>query len=119
MPWKPPEKKKDEKDEKKDEAADPTMRASSSSATNLTREQRGSRTRAVSAEKAQDKLKTTEAVAPWLLHDPKSTLSLGDASTVARMQRDEGLSKAEAERKLKWQKDMKKTGVTAGQAAAR
>jgi hypothetical protein len=67
-------------------------------------------------EEAAAKAKATEKYAPWLLHDSKSKLSLGDASTVQRMMRDDNITKEEAEKKLKWMRD---TGGTTTKDAAK
>ena len=106
----PPKKKKDDEDTS-DKAV--SRQSKLPSYTTAGQEQ----AKSVAAEEAANKAKDTEKLAPWLLHTPKSTLGLGDTAAVARMQREEGLSKADAEKKLKWQKDMKNKGVTAGQAS--
>jgi len=115
-----PKKKKEEEEATKEEAKTkviaPVVTMTRSGA--QTPKEIAERRKAETAEKGQTHLAATEKFAPWLTHNAKSSLSLGDAAEVGRLQREEGMSKADAEKKVKWKKDMRASGITAGEASA-
>jgi hypothetical protein len=68
-------------------------------------------------EEASKDAEHMEVIAPWMLREPTSSLSLGDASAVQRIMREEKLPRAEAERKVRWQRDEKNKGLKGSDVA--